>query len=461
MPLFCWLGQLFVGPGLLFHNIDVLLLTYVAILNIISLALFFLSLQTLFRNKLISFFGILFISSTPLFIGISHQFFTEPLHILCVTWVIYIMVHFKNWPPLKTWVTVIIAASLTVLVKNSALLYILFPVLYVCLGLTGPAWIRTKLRVRKNNKEWSFLHAVIGLMTTLSVVIATIAWLKLNIVRVWQYTENYSFVDCGMRRGYFGKIFFWIKTLQVNYFDSVFFAITIILLITGAVVYAVKNKPRFDSENIFSILALFQITFILFCLCLITNEDAKYLFALLPYAGLAVCSALDTLRRWRGEVAVLFIMIFMIQYAMVYSRYFGFSKWREYNMHSRPITYFRETELLKDIIAVLPEDQRGVCIVGGYYRGIHARVIEYSRLKESGHADYKTAYENIAWRVKYSGRKYSDDQIAQIVLGDNPIRIIIFKNEYYSILPFLKRSGRYSVLNEFKNGDVLILGPTA
>ena len=69
------------------------------------------------------------------FLGLSHQFFVEPLQTLIVTWVFVIMIRSRSWPRSRILIHLAAAIILAGLVKTTTLTYCLVPLLFVVVVL--------------------------------------------------------------------------------------------------------------------------------------------------------------------------------------------------------------------------------------------------------------------------------------------------------------------------------------
>ena len=97
-PGVSWFGQLFVPLGYLIGSIDRGLLVSIWLTQGLTLVLIYKSLWRLSsHNRLVSITGCLVTASAPLFVGLSHQFFTEPLQLLAVAWFVLIMCSAPYW----------------------------------------------------------------------------------------------------------------------------------------------------------------------------------------------------------------------------------------------------------------------------------------------------------------------------------------------------------------------------
>ena len=97
-PGVSWFGQFFVPLGYLLGSIDVGLLLSIWVTQAFTLILMYRSVWELSgNNQLVTITGCVLIASAPLFVGMSHQYFAEPLQVLGVAWFVMIMSFAPRW----------------------------------------------------------------------------------------------------------------------------------------------------------------------------------------------------------------------------------------------------------------------------------------------------------------------------------------------------------------------------
>src|ERR1700730_14417381 len=98
-PGIVWLGQFFVPFRGIFGSAEAALLFSILLTQFIVLAILFKIGQRMApESRLIPFAGVLFASGSQLFVGLSHQFFVEPLQALAVAWCFYVTLRASDWP---------------------------------------------------------------------------------------------------------------------------------------------------------------------------------------------------------------------------------------------------------------------------------------------------------------------------------------------------------------------------
>src|SRR6266851_854097 len=91
-PAIAWIGQWFVPFGKRMGSIDLALHLSVLLIQFLTLVMVWRLGREVFpeRSRWLPAIGCLFVGSAPLFIGLSHQYFPEPLQNLAVLWIFYI-----------------------------------------------------------------------------------------------------------------------------------------------------------------------------------------------------------------------------------------------------------------------------------------------------------------------------------------------------------------------------------
>lgn len=139
-PGLAWIGQFFAPVGQCLGSIETGLLLFVVLTQWATLVLSWKTLDRLFPGRVgLAALGILFIASAPLFVGMSHQYFVEPLQLFAVAYFFWLAV---AAPSLERWQVVahlLIATPLAMLAKITSPLYCLFPgLLALYIGLRRP-----------------------------------------------------------------------------------------------------------------------------------------------------------------------------------------------------------------------------------------------------------------------------------------------------------------------------------
>src|SRR4030095_5375626 len=132
------------------------------------------------NNQLVTITGCVLIASAPLFVGMSHQYFSEPLQLLGVAWFLMIMSFAPQWNRAVILTQLMIATPVAMLAKASSPLYCLGP------GLVA-LWYVFKPGQSAGKREWLQKRVVGALPAGIVLSVATIAWYYWNITYVIEH----------------------------------------------------------------------------------------------------------------------------------------------------------------------------------------------------------------------------------------------------------------------------------
>jgi hypothetical protein len=151
--------------------------------------------------------GVIFTAGAQLFVGLSHQYFVEPLQTVAVGWSLYLCGRVKDWPAPRLGIHLVAVLVLGALAKATTPMYFLLPVAYTAFhvfrglrtsGLAGWSAERSSLVV--------LAFAVAG-----GVLCAL--WYLRHLGDVWQHVHDSSVGDLALEYGrrdhFFGKLVVW------------------------------------------------------------------------------------------------------------------------------------------------------------------------------------------------------------------------------------------------------------
>lgn len=287
-PGVVWLGQVFVPLGLLIGSVDDGLLVSILATQAAALLLTYRALMELSARHAIALAGCLVIASAPLFVGLSHQYFAEPLQLLAVAWFVLIMSAAPRWSGAFTLAQLAAAAAVALAAKVSSPAY-----------CAGPGAVALWYALRKDSawspKSWREPRTLLAAALALLLMLAAAAWYRRNLGHVMYhvsasvagphaeiYGASEAFARAVAHRGF----------VMLTSFFRPFAAAAL-----GAVVAAgaLWRGPRPAAGGRFgtgAIVAAAQLAAVLCILALSPNREARYLLALLPYAALLAAWAL-------------------------------------------------------------------------------------------------------------------------------------------------------------------------
>jgi hypothetical protein len=319
-PGVSWFGQFFVPVGYLLGSIDVGLLLSIWMTQVLTLMLMYRSVWELSdHNQLVSVTGSLVIGSAPLFVGMSHQYFAEPLQVLGVAWFVMIMSFAPKRSRAFILSQLLVATPVAMLAKASSPLYCLGP------GLVALWYVFKPGQSSAGKREWFQKGVVAALAVGIVMNVATIAWYYRNITHV---IHHISIASSGPIAELYGKndlflnaMLFWLGAIQNAFFLPAVLLISGLIFGFGVVRYFVNCKTQTQHFTICSAIAALQIMMVLATFSLNSNRDTRYLLPLLPYFTLLVCWSVAQISKPLVTTAA--ILIFLGQLIVVHGQALG------------------------------------------------------------------------------------------------------------------------------------------
>ena len=315
-PAIAWFGQFFVSLSSIFGSIDKALMMQIVIAQFLSLVFMYRIIIFLTNsNKKMALLGSLIMASSPLFVGMGHQYFVESLQLFIVTFVIYIFINIGVWNKYNSIIAFIMAFSYAMLVKITSPLYIFMVALA---GFVYLAKISEKVSLRKYFKQKKH---IILYVAGLAFFFAVAAWYAVNWHSIFQFMKLASSGSAaelyGSKDSFFNKFYLWMVYFQKSFFiPSVAYVIYFLLGL-----FSIKNILKSRSKIVLkrsTVLFLLSLSSILLTLVFFSfqiNEETRYLLPLLPYVVIIACLILNSIRN--SLIINFFILIFFYQYLFI------------------------------------------------------------------------------------------------------------------------------------------------
>jgi len=318
-PGVSWLGQFFVFLGYLLGSIDVGLLISILLTQALTLLLMYRVFRELSDGStLIAIVGCIAIGSAPLFVALSHQYVSEPLQLLAVSWFVLIMSFAPKWNRVFTLSQLLAAAPLAMLAKVSSPLYCAGPALVALWYVFRPA-------AYPNKSGGDKITLIIVLAAGLILNVATVRWYSANIARIAEHVSASSFGPFaevyGKADSFLNEMLRWSGSLQNNFFLPIVFVVISALCLLAVILYLVRKRLPERHFTMCALLALLQIIIVLSVFSFSPSRETRYLLPLLPYAGVVVCWSLGQMAS--PILTRLAIGVFLAQYASTYGQALG------------------------------------------------------------------------------------------------------------------------------------------
>lgn len=279
-PGIVWLGQLFV-PLRIFGSVEEALLLSILLTQFTVLLLLFGIGRTISpKSYLIPAAGVMFAASGQLFIGLSHQYFVEPLQCAAVAWMLFIAAKAPDWPKARIVIQVIASFVLGALAKTTTPLYCAAPCVYVALIV---------LRRRESwdfSAEWKSRVSRTLILLSGALCGVGAVWYYRNLGDVVQHARDASFGAIALRYGIqatpivkFGR---WAGLVEQSFgAPYLSWAALMLACFAGAVFWRFRTTPGHRGDV--ALVSAVQIVILLCTFSLSDAGDVRFLFAVLPY----------------------------------------------------------------------------------------------------------------------------------------------------------------------------------
>lgn len=309
-PGIAWLGLWFVPFGKKLGSIDAALNASVLLTQFGTLLLLWRigrSLDAGRRNS-VPLAGCLFAASAPLFVGMSHQFFVEPMQALAVAAFFFCALAAPQWPRLRVLSLLLLATSVAMLAKASSPLYCLLPGL-IALNHLRPGRPAVANTVRGWCADVGFFVA------SLALAALTVAWYRVNWHSVVYHIKLSSSGDAALLYGapvvLSQKVVFWYRELRQGLFvPRSFLPLAVLATAAGAALLVrfgrAGLRPRvLTAADWLALAAAAHLLGVLAMFSLSVNQETRYLLPALPAAAVLVMWSLTQVRfRWLAPALV-------------------------------------------------------------------------------------------------------------------------------------------------------------
>jgi hypothetical protein len=321
-PGIVWLGQLFVPLSRLFGSVENALLVSVLLTQAVTLYVIFRIGRSVAPDSYaVPALGVSMAAAAQSFVGLSHQFFVEPLQALSVAWIVLVAVRCRAWPGARIVIHSMAALTLGVLAKATTPLYCVVPCLYILLVVLrrpfSEGW----------RQEW---HSLPGRFLTIAVagaLLLTAGWYGFNVRSVWQHVREASSGEIALQYGFRAsagqKLIVWLGLLDQSFLSPNLAAVLILAVVIGMVarLRSRGKRPLPPGAALVAVFCGLQCGLLL--LVFSTNDavDARYMYAMLALLATVVMSLCAPITS-RTVFGIMFGLC-ALQFAMVHKAAFG------------------------------------------------------------------------------------------------------------------------------------------
>ncbi len=313
-PLIAWIGQFFVPLSEILGIHESLLLS----IWLTSLIAIFITYKYSYiasnQSRVISLLSVLIVCSSPLFVGLSHEYLTEIYQVLGIAYVYWLYFSSPTLSRGKIYYHLMFSLVIVFGSKSSTILYCFIPLLGI---------VHNFFHKRISNQKITPLDLLLITLSTLfSLLLAT--WYVKNIHEIYSFgvssSSGMASIYYGKADSFFNKFIYWIYVFQKAIITKY---VIYIGLMACIILIFIKPFKKVDHSRLkLAILVSLQalIPFIFFSLNI--NEESRYILPILP--SITILIALTaSISKIHTKI---FLILFIMQYVFVQSFSFGLYK---------------------------------------------------------------------------------------------------------------------------------------
>jgi hypothetical protein len=318
-PAISWIGQFFVPLGHALGSVEAGLLLFVVLTQLgIVYVIWRIAERLDDRSPLTAVASSVFTASAPLYVGMSHQYFVEPLQCFAVAWMFYLATTAQRSRTIVIALAFVNCLTLGVLAKATTPLYFIFPLGYV-------------VNILFRRRDWKGSLASLRQPMLMAWAIAslagagmTAAWYKRNLALTWFHIKDASSgtasLDYGWRDTLINKLQVWLTLTresmiipQCTWFIALVIALALVMIIYRRF-FGQASGERLSPRDRLGLLAFSQIWLMLFVVSSNITVDSRYLYAILPSISVALIWLLAEARS--RALAMILIAFFILQWGV-------------------------------------------------------------------------------------------------------------------------------------------------
>jgi hypothetical protein len=305
-PGVTWLGQIFVPFRSEFPSVEAILLVSVVLTQLAVLSVVYqLGSDLSAKSRSVALLGVIAAAGGQAFVGLSHQYFVEPLQTLAIVWTVLAAFRSREWPRFRTLIHFGGATLLGIMAKASTPLYVLVPAAIILFNLVRS---RQPWGIQDEWKNHSSKAIVFGV-----VLIGSFGalWYWRNIAAVIQHVREASSGEIalayGFRASLVHKTAVWLRFMDQGFFEPYLgWALTILTIPAVLAIFTARiSVSVWRPHLIIVVLSSFQIGLVILTFSLNDAVETRYLLGLLPYVT-AIAIVLCSLARYRLVLILLF-----------------------------------------------------------------------------------------------------------------------------------------------------------
>ena len=322
-PGIAWVGQWFVPIGRNLGSVESGLLLSILVVQFGSALLIYQLGKEFLTHAEFAFLGCWMLLSAPLFVGMSHQYLTEPLQLFAVTYIYWIAARARFCRRSQITGHLVLATGLGLASKVTFPLYCFIP---ACIAVYDA---REAKEPRDTGPSRDFWKLVLLSLAGIAVLGNVLVWYLKNGRTLIGFVKLASSSDVALYYGSSGtflyKLQYWLGGLQKSLaMPSVLLGVSIVFLIATGIRFANTERCRSLPCKRLSLLAagaFAHVVLVLTTFSLNVNEEQRYLLPLLPSVVVMFLWSVSFVQM--RFVLVLTAVLFIGQWAFVESRALG------------------------------------------------------------------------------------------------------------------------------------------
>jgi len=408
-PGIAWLGQFFVPIGQLIGSIDTGLLLSIVTTQFIVLLLIYHIILKLTNSRLVSIICCLLASSSPLSVGLTHQYFVEPLQTLSIAWITLIMVFAPQWEIKRIIPHLISAVSLAMIAKITSPLYSFGAIFVVLYHVYKKKNINQSL-IQVNPQN--LLSKIKPLyITTFLLLSGFLLWYSKNLQSILSFSIQSSSGEVsllyGEKAGFLPRMQYWLSAFQKNFFMPIclIFIVALLFYVVIKKILKIQRNPKSLKLSYFDIcviVSLVEIFSVLTIFSLNVNQENRYLLPILPYLAIVLSWILKNVNQ---KIIVVFVgCLLTCQLVVVQCQSFAFtplnpdlSYWL-YSINTRNKDKQSLTALVDATCS--KEEKERYNIIGVELPELNANSAEYFSAKQLLKQNFRCYYTSLGYAEK-------------------------------------------------------------
>jgi hypothetical protein len=317
-PGLVWLAQIFVPLRAMLGSVEAALLSSILLIQfLILLVLFKIGRQISPVSHLTATAGVIFAAGSQLFVGLSHQFFVEPLQTLAVAWCFYVAIMSPTWGRPRILIHLTATVILGVLAKATTPIYCIVAIAYAMFQLRSQPTAPTA-----SVKSKKVITAVVGLTCLAGV---TSLWYVRHLPEVWRHVREASSgeiaLSYGVQRSWLQQSKVWIGVFDQSFLNPyLLWVCAVALLALAAIVFLpILRQWRvtatwYTKAKTIALLSTLQLVVMLCIFSSTVIVEPRFIYGLLPVITILLMYACAVLPH---RIVALVVLCCIIRWGLV------------------------------------------------------------------------------------------------------------------------------------------------